>query len=120
MSWGFHAVLNIAGCAPASIRCPKNIKRFSKELVSRIDMVAYGEAQVVLFGTGNKKGYTLVQLIETSCISAHFCEEDNAAFIDVFSCKPFIKEDVEKVVNEFFEPTVTHSTYFQRAIPKLK
>lgn len=118
MSWGYHSVLNIAGCAPKSIRCSKNIKLFSKELVKRIDMVAYGKPQIVMFGTGNKKGYTLVQLIETSNITAHFCEEDNAIFLDVFSCKPFFKEDVEDVVIEYFKPIIICSNHFERSIPK--
>lgn len=47
------------------------------KLVKDIDMVPYGGPQVVHFGSGNKAGYTLVQLIETSNITAHFVEETN-------------------------------------------
>lgn len=80
------------------------IRGFTKKLVKDIDMVAYGEPQVVMFGTGNKKGYTLVQLIETSNICAHFVEETNDMYLDVFSCKTFEKSTVEKVVQDFFKP----------------
>lgn len=83
-------------------------------------MISYGPPQIIMFGDGNKKGYTLVQLIQTSNITAHFCEEDNAIFLDVFSCKPYNKSDVEKVVDEYFEPKVIHSNYFERAIPELR
>lgn len=118
MSWGYHSVLNVALCESKSIRSYKNIAIFSKELVKRIDMVAYGRPKIVMFGTGNKKGYTLVQLIETSNITAHFCEEDNAMFLDVFSCKPYNKDDVTDVVNEFFKPKKININYFERSIPE--
>jgi len=71
--------------------------------VKRIDMVPYGEPQVVMFGSGNKKGYTLIQLIETSNIAAHFVEENNSMYLDVFSCKDFDPEIVKEAVNEFFD-----------------
>lgn len=67
-------------------------------------MVPYGKPRVVMFGTGNKKGYTLVQLIETSNITCHFVEETNDMYLDVFSCKAFDKEDVEDVVQNYFKP----------------
>jgi len=120
MSWGYHSILNIAGCNQRSIRCSKHIALFSKELVKRIDMEAYGKPKIIMFGTGNKKGYTLVQLIHTSNITAHFCEEDNAIFLDVFSCKPYNKIEIEKVVDEYFEPKVIYTNYFERSIPELK
>ena len=67
-------------------------------------MIAYGEPQIVMFGTGNKKGYTLVQLIETSNICAHFVEETNDMYLDVFSCKPFNPLVVTGTVAEYFRP----------------
>jgi len=67
-------------------------------------MVPYGEPQVVRFGSGNKQGYTLVQLIETSNITAHFVEETNDMYLDVFSCKDFRPEDVRGMVSKYFDP----------------
>jgi S-adenosylmethionine/arginine decarboxylase-like enzyme len=66
-------------------------------------MVAYGEPMIVMFGTGNKKGYTLVQLIETSNICGHFVEETNDMYLDVFSCKTFEEDTVKKLVSEYFK-----------------
>ncbi len=104
MKWGYHLVLDVARCAPKTIRCAKNIEGFAKSLVKDIDMVAYGEPQIVMFGTGNKKGYTLVQLIETSNICAHFVEETNDMYLDVFSCKKFDPQAVHEVVKKYFDP----------------
>lgn len=119
MSWGYHLCLDLAKCCPAAIRCPVTIAKFTKKLVKDIDMTAYGEPQIVHFGTGNKSGYTLVQLIETSNICAHFCEANNAAYIDVFSCKPYDIKVVEKIVSEYFDPTHCKKTYFERDADKL-
>lgn len=103
-SWGKHMIIDAAKCSGHSIRCSKTIYNFTKELVKRIDMVAYGEPQIVMFGTGNKKGYTLVQLIETSNITAHFVEETNDMYLDVFSCKDFDPHVVTGVVADYFNP----------------
>lgn len=102
--WGYHLILNARRCRPCAIRSAKDITNFSKDLVKRIDMVPYGEPQVVRFGSGNKQGYTLVQLIETSNITAHFVEETNDMYLDVFSCKDFRPEDVRGMVSKYFDP----------------
>lgn len=77
-------------------------------------MKAYGEPQIVHFGIGNKAGYTLIQLIETSNIAAHFCEEDGAVYMDIFSCKDFSKETAESIMKAYFEPINIDSYIFER------
>jgi S-adenosylmethionine/arginine decarboxylase-like enzyme len=101
--WGFHLMLDCSGCNQYSIRDPEVIYNFAKQLVKDIDMVAYGEPQIVNFGSGDKAGYTLVQLIETSNICAHFVNEDNAIYLDVFSCKEFDDAVVMKLVRQYFD-----------------
>jgi S-adenosylmethionine/arginine decarboxylase-like enzyme len=110
-TWGKHLILDAAGCSPKMIGCPKVVGGFARSLVKRIDMVPFGEPQVVMFGSGSKKGYTLVQLIETSNITAHFVEENNSMYLDVFSCKDFDPEVVEEAVKEFFD-----AKYFNRKV----
>jgi S-adenosylmethionine decarboxylase len=99
------------------IGCPKVITGFAKTLVKRIDMVAFGEPQVVMFGSGNKKGYTLIQLIETSNIAAHFVEENNSMYLDVFSCKDFNAEVVKEAVHEFFDAQTFRTKLMLRQAP---
>ena len=118
--WGSHLVVDVARCAPLRIRCPQNIRKFTVELVKKIDMVAYGEPQIVMFGTGNKKGYTLVQLIETSNICAHFVEETNDMYLDVFSCKPFDPHVVTSVVADYFAPAEISTRLLTRQAPELR
>ena len=77
-------------------------------------MVAYGEPQVVHFGSGNKTGYTLVQLIETSNICCHFVEENNSFYLDVFSCKPFEPQDVLDTVTKYFKVEKHKAAFINR------
>ena len=116
-TWGKHLVLDAGGCSPRMIGCPIVIKNFTKDLVKRIDMVAYGDPQIVMFGTGNKKGYTLIQLIETSNIAAHFVEENNTMYLDVFSCKDFDPSVVKETVREYFDAQRFSSRIFLREAP---
>jgi S-adenosylmethionine/arginine decarboxylase-like enzyme len=112
--WGYHLMLDCAGADHASITDSANIAAFTKELVKRIDMVAYGEPQIVNFGTGNKAGYTLVQLIETSNICAHFCNDTDTFYLDVFSCKTFDKDVVVQTVREFFHTNSERELFITR------
>jgi S-adenosylmethionine/arginine decarboxylase-like enzyme len=49
-------------------------------------------------------GYSLVQLIETSAITGHFCDTSGDAYIDIFSCKDFDAAVAVDVVREVFRP----------------
>lgn len=100
--WGYHAIIDAAGCDHEAITSYDAIYTFAKELVRDIDMVAYGEPQIVKFGSDDKAGYTLVQLIETSNICAHFVDENDTMYLDVFSCKPFDEKVVEDLVVKHF------------------
>ncbi len=102
-TWGKHLMIDAARLNGQAIRNPTRIHHFTAALVKRIDMIPYGPSQVVMFGSGNKKGYTMVQLIETSNICAHFVEENNSMYLDVFSCKDFDPIVVKETVEEYFE-----------------
>jgi S-adenosylmethionine/arginine decarboxylase-like enzyme len=115
--WGYHLVLDASGCDAASIASAENITAFAKQLVVDIDMVPYGEPQVVNFGSGNKQGYTLVQLIETSNICAHFVEENNTFYLDVFSCKPYDPTIVIELTKQYFKHTNYRTAFLERQAP---
>jgi S-adenosylmethionine/arginine decarboxylase-like enzyme len=114
--WGFHLIIDAAGCS--SVEDAEKIKAFAKDLVKRIDMTAYGEPQLVHFGSGHLEGYTLVQLIETSNIIGHFCDEDGSCFLDVFSCKTFDPRDAVKCFDEYFAPAHVRTVWLGRSIPQ--
>lgn len=116
--WGYHLVLDCGQCDYEAITNHDNIYKFAKQLVKDIDMVAYGEPQIVNFGSGNKAGYTLVQLIETSNICVHFVPDDGnggtAMYLDVFSCKPYDNQIVINLVREYFKAEKIRPSYLTR------
>ena len=98
--WGIASSIDIYGCEPERIRSAEFIRQFVVDLCDLIEMKRFGETQVVHFGEDEKvAGFSMVQLIETSLISAHFANLTNATYLDVFSCKPYDPE----VVRDFAE-----------------
>ena len=87
--WGLTAIINLYDCDDKKIKSPITIKKFIKEICSVISMQRHGETLIDRFGEGDLEGYSAMQFIETSSITAHFDEEENRAFIDIFSCKEF-------------------------------
>ena len=113
-AWGYHLIINAGRCDPVALRSKETIAQFSKKLVKDIDMIAFGPPRIVRFGYGEQKSYTLVQLIYTSCISAHFAEDSNDIYLDIFSCKPFDPKIAEQVFREFFMPTTVDKIFMKR------
>ncbi len=115
--WGYSYLLNASGCDHKALTSADTISRFVKELVDKIEMKAYGEPQIVHFGEGNKEGYTLVQLIETSNICGHFVNETDEIYLDIFSCKEFKEKDALAVFQKYFDPTNWSSDFVIRQAP---
>ena len=102
--WGILTSVDLYGCNPETIRDAEKIKRFVSELCERIDMKRFGECQVVHFGQDERvAGYSMIQLIETSLISGHFANQSNAAYLDIFSCKPYDPDEVAEFSRTFFQ-----------------
>jgi S-adenosylmethionine/arginine decarboxylase-like enzyme len=113
VAWGVLTSLDIYGCDPQIIRDTDKIRQFVIELCKLIDMKRFGECMVVHFGEDEHiAGYSMVQLIETSLISGHFANKTNAAYIDVFSCKPYDSQQVARFAKKYFhgESITVHVT----------
>jgi len=94
--------IDIYNCDPDTIRCEAKIRQFVVELCELIEMRRYGDTQVVHFGEDERvAGFSMVQLIETSLISAHFANQTNTTYLDVFSCKPYDPEIVADFAQRF-------------------
>lgn len=101
--WGIASSIDIYDCNPDTIRDASKIKKFVAELCELIEMKRYGDTMVVHFGEEERvAGFSMVQLIETSLISAHFANLTNTVYLDVFSCKAYDLEKVEKFSRKFF------------------
>ena len=113
--WGFHLALNFKSCDKDKIRSKEYIEHFTKDLCDFIDMERFGEPVVVNFGEDESvSGYSMFQLIETSNISAHFVEQTNDVYLDIFSCKPYNIKDTIQFCKEQFEAQDYNHVYLQR------
>ena len=101
--WGIASSIDIYDCDPERIRSAEFIRQFVVDLCDLIEMKRFGETQVVHFGEDEKvAGFSMVQLIETSLISAHFANLTNATYLDVFSCKPYDPQVVQDFAERSF------------------
>lgn len=103
-AWGMELQLDLYLCNPDTIRDEGLIREFTTLLCDLIGMKRFGECQVVNFGEDERvAGYSMTQLIETSLISAHFANQSNSIYLNVFSCKEFDYKIVEEFATSFFE-----------------
>lgn len=114
--WGYHLLIDCQSAPIEKITDKENIRQFVRELVERIDMVAFGDLWIERFAThdADKAGISFVQMIETSNITGHFVEKSGNFYIDVFSCKPFEVEVVMATINQFFRPSKSFVDFVYR------
>lgn len=114
--WGQHLIVDLGGCDRAAVASEAAIRAFAAELVGRIGMRAHGPPTIAYFAAHDPKasGHTLVQLIETSSITAHFAEKCGEVYLDVFSCRPFANADVVAVCRAHFAPRTVNLTCLAR------
>lgn len=104
--WGISTAIDLYNCDPVSIRSKQIITDYVNKLVKLIDMNKFGDVQIVNFGEDPKvSGFTMIQMIETSLISAHFANQSNSAYIDIFSCKPYNAPRAVYFTKKFFGAT---------------
>lgn len=104
--WGKHLIIDMAAGDKARVRSAEHISRFVETLIEAISMKAYGPPVLQHFAehVPEAAGYSLVQLIETSAITGHFCDVSGDAYIDIFSCKDFDTDAAIDVVRTAFRP----------------
>jgi S-adenosylmethionine decarboxylase len=104
LPWGLLSCIDLYECDPNIIRDAEAIKKFVVQLCDLIKMKRFGETQVIHFGEDERvAGFSMTQLIETSLISAHFANQSNTTYLDVFSCKTYDAEIVAEFAKKFFK-----------------
>ncbi len=101
--WGFWAGIDLHSCDANLVKDENAIKDFVKKLCEKIDMKRFGKTIVVDFGEDPRvSGFSMTQLIETSLISAHFVNQTNNIFLDIFSCKFYNPLEAAEFAKKFF------------------
>jgi len=104
--YGKELILNLYECNLEKISSEGEIKKFVIELCDNvIHMKRYGEAFIPHFGHENPmtSGYSLVQLIETSSVTAHFSEYKKSVYLNIFSCAWYDPKKTRDFCVKFFE-----------------
>jgi S-adenosylmethionine/arginine decarboxylase-like enzyme len=115
--FGQELTLDLYDCDLEKISSGEHIKNFVIKLCDEvIFMKRFGEPLVEHFGHENPitSGYSLVQLIETSCVSAHFCEYKKSVYLNIFSCKWFDPKAAEDFCKEWYGAGRVESKLTQR------
>jgi len=102
--YGKHLLLDCKSCMRVKVQDVELWKRFFRELVIDIDMIAHGEPVVERFGEGIDTGISGIQFITTSLLSVHTNDATGDIFLDIFSCKWYDEDIVKTKVDKFFEP----------------
>jgi S-adenosylmethionine decarboxylase len=116
--FGQELVLNLYECNLKTISSGKKIKEFVVTLCDDvIKMKRYGEPLIPHFGHDNPitSGYSLVQLIETSSVTAHFSEYKKSVYLNIFSCAWFDMEKTVQFCQEFFKAKHVDATLLKRS-----
>lgn len=114
--YGYELIINLYGCNKDTISSKEKLQEFVDTLCKLIKMKKYGKTLIPYFGENKAftKGYTLVQLIETSSITGHFSEYWETAYINIFSCKKFNHQTAKKFAKEFFGAEKANTTFLIR------
>jgi len=102
--FGYELILDLYNCDLGVISSEVSLEEYVTKLCKLIEMKTFGKPLIEYFGTAkaHTKGYSLVQLIETSAIVGHFSEYWKRAYLNIFSCKPYSAKIAVKFTKEFF------------------
>ena len=100
---GQLTIIDLKECDEYLVKDKKALEEFVLKLCGVIRMKPYGKPLIKRFGKGKLKGYTAVQLIETSNIIVHLDEFGKKIFIDIFSCKKFNAVKAGEFAKEYFK-----------------
>lgn len=103
--YGLELIMDLYACDLAKISDGELIKKYLIELCdNQIFMKRFGDSWVQHFGHDNPitAGYSMMQMIETSCITGHFSEHKKSCYINIFSCKWFDIEKAAEFTREWF------------------
>lgn len=112
--WGKETVIDLSGCDGERITSAASISQYFNDLCDLIDMKQHREPIIEHFGEGDFVGFTAVQLITTSSITAHFAERSNEAYINIFSCKEYDAKAAADFTANYFKADLSRVVVLER------
>lgn len=117
-AFGLHAIIDLHECDAPLIGDESTIRLFNNRLLVLLGMEPYGEPFLERFALHDPvaAGYTLIQPITTSAITAHFSESTRGVYLDVFSCRTFVPAAVAKFAAEAFNGRIAACRVLVRGV----
>ncbi|MFH1046136.1 MAG: S-adenosylmethionine decarboxylase [Candidatus Omnitrophota bacterium] len=114
--YGYELVLDLHDCDNSVLSSKKKLQQYVDRLCKLIKMKKFGKTLLPYFGINEAftKGYSMVQLIETSSITGHFSELWNTAYINIFSCKTFDHRLAREFTRKFFKAKKIENRFLVR------
>lgn len=101
--WGYSLHINLFKCDRFKITDKQYVTDYFYKICEEIKMTIYGVPYLVHFGKDpDVTGWSGFVFIEESNINFHLVENDNSAYIDIFSCKKFNIENAVAFTKEYF------------------
>ncbi|OQX88173.1 MAG: hypothetical protein B6D55_01310 [Candidatus Omnitrophica bacterium 4484_70.2] len=103
--YGYELIIDLFECEKEIITSKNKLQEYVDQLCKLIKMKKFGKTILAYFGEKKlyTKGYSLLQLIETSSIVGHFSDLWNRAYINIFSCQKFDPQSAKKFTRQFFK-----------------
>ncbi len=104
-TYGYELIIDLYECEVDIISSKKRLQEYIDKLCKLIKMKKFGNTLIPYFGdnAAYTKGYSLVQLIETSSVTGHFSDLWKTAYINIFSCLKYDTDKAAKFTKEFFK-----------------
>lgn len=104
-TYGYELIMDLYECEVNILSSKKKLREYVDKLCKLIKMKKFGKILIPYFGdnAAYTKGYSLVQLIETSSITGHFSDLWKTAYINIFSCLKYDEDKASKFTKEFFK-----------------
>ncbi len=119
-SYGYTMSLDLIKCNPSTFT-RQNISNFLKELCKQINMQCedlhfwdYLDPEEKAKAPPHLKGTSAVQFIKTSTIVIHTLDDFKEIYLDIFSCRLFSQDVVERIVIQFFNGKIVRTIFYSR------
>lgn len=104
-TYGYELTMDLYDCDLAVLTSKKKLQEYVDKLCKLIKMKKFGKTLLPYFGEKQAftKGYSLVQLIETSSITGHFSDNWRTAYLNIFSCQKYDHNKAKQFTKKFFK-----------------
>lgn len=120
--YGYELILDLHGCDPSTFN-RGSLKGYFEKLCDTIEMEREDlhfwdydgvPEEEIPYDQPHLVGTSAVQFIKTSDIVIHTLELLKAAYINIFSCKPYDKDIAEQITVEWFGAKECRTHFIER------